>query len=264
MPRPIRRKSNNKIYHAVITGINGSDIFIDNEDRERYLDILKCKSFQKKFSIYAYCLMPNHVHILINEGAFNLSSIMKSINTAYAYYFNGKYKRKGNLFHDRYRSEPIDNSVLTAITAFIHSNPIKSGLADEITQYTWSSVNSYLTWCDGYESDINIRELSEILNDSGMTPKSIVFCGFNENELNFLECHNFNNLNKTILSEEAAKQYIIEVLNFHNLCLEDIKSNRKIRDKLIQQLKVKSILSVRQIAKILDINRGIVQRVQSY
>lgn len=262
LPRPDRKKSDNKIYHTVVTGINGNDIFIDNDDRVKYLDILRHKSLEKKFIVYAYCLMPNHVHILINEGALNISLIMKSINTAYAYYFNGKYNRKGSLFHDRYKSEPIENIELSANVSFIHNNPLKAGLVDDINQYPWSSANLYLKWQDSKNADINIKGVYEILNNNEKASKSIVFCNFKGNQSSFLECYNYENRNKIILSEEEANQYIIKFLDSYNICLEDVKENKEIRDMLIKQLKLQSNLSIREIAKLLNINRGIVQRCQ--
>ena len=118
--------SGSGIYHVMIRGINYQSIFEDSEDREKYLQLLRNTRKRCGFALYGYCLMGNHVHLLVKEAAGPsvitmqggdvevgpgepLESIFKRLGVSYVRYFNRKYKRVGHLFQDRYRSEPIED-----------------------------------------------------------------------------------------------------------------------------------------------------------
>ena len=105
MPRGARKKSNTGIYHVMLRGINLQNIFIDDEDNEKFIDILT--EYQKKMAneIYAYCLMGNHIHLLIKEGNEDLSNTIRRIGVSYVHWYNWQYDRKGHLFQDRYKAD---------------------------------------------------------------------------------------------------------------------------------------------------------------
>ena len=96
--------------------------------------------------IYAYCLMPNHIHLLLREKGWQLSDIIKSVASSYAFYFNKKYERIGHLFQDRYRSEPCDDmQYFFTLFRYIHQNPVKAGITQYVEDYPYSSWrNDYL------------------------------------------------------------------------------------------------------------------------
>ena len=129
MPRQARKKSNCGIYHIMLRGINQQQIFEDAEDYERFLDILKdCKEICE-FELYAYCLMGNHVHLLIKEKKEPIEQIVKRIGSRFVYWYNVKYQRKGHLFQDRFKSEPVDTQkYFSTVLIYIHRNPIKAGI----------------------------------------------------------------------------------------------------------------------------------------
>ncbi len=145
MPRVARIKSNSKIYHIMIRGINQQNIFSVNEDNEKFMAILAKYHQKSKYEIYAYCLMNNHVHILIKEGREALSNFMKRIGTSYVSWYNWQYNRKGHLFQDRYKSEPVeDDAYFLTVLRYIHQNPLKAGLVNHIDSYKWSSYTEYI------------------------------------------------------------------------------------------------------------------------
>ena len=109
MPRQVRQISKSQIYHVITRGNERRNIFLDDEDKKRFMDILCEKKRDKEYVLYAFCLMDNHVHLIIREGTDTISRIMKRINTGYAYYFNKKYKRVGHVFQDRFKSEAIES-----------------------------------------------------------------------------------------------------------------------------------------------------------
>lgn len=147
MARLPRIHSASAVYHIMLRGNEKHAIFLDDEDRIRFLDTLKIKKEENKFELYAYCLMDNHVHLLLNEKDSPIARIMKCINVSYAIYFNKKYNRVGHLFQDRFRSEAIDqDSYLLSAARYIHNNPVKAGIIESPEKYKWSS---YISYCNG-------------------------------------------------------------------------------------------------------------------
>jgi REP element-mobilizing transposase RayT len=124
LSRTARRKSESGIYHVVLRGINRQTIFADDEDHEKFIQILsECKKISG-YSLYGYCLMGNHVHLLIKEETEDLGKIMKRIGVRYVYWFNRKYGRSGHLFQDRFKSEPVDDDgYFMTVLEYITSKP---------------------------------------------------------------------------------------------------------------------------------------------
>jgi REP element-mobilizing transposase RayT len=155
MARAIRKKSGTGIYHVMLRGINRQDIFENEEDYQQMVSILRGQTerYDEKglrlppFCIfYGYCLMSNHIHLLIQEREEQISEIMKRIGVTYAHYFNKKYERNGHLFQDRFRSEPVDDiAYFVILLRYIHQNPLKAGIVGHIDDYSWSSWNEYKT-----------------------------------------------------------------------------------------------------------------------
>ncbi|OQB21182.1 MAG: Transposase IS200 like protein [Firmicutes bacterium ADurb.Bin182] len=144
MPRTARKKSSSGIYHIIIRGINRQSIFSDEEDYEEFIRILsECKKLSG-FNLYGYCLMGNHVHLLIKEGTEAIELIMKRIGTRYVVRYNRKYRRTGHLLQDRFKSEAIeDNGYFLAVLRYIHQNPLKAGLCKSPDLYPRSSYRDY-------------------------------------------------------------------------------------------------------------------------
>jgi REP element-mobilizing transposase RayT len=105
MPRSARKKSEKQVYHIMLRGNNKENIFIDEGDKLRIIDTLQEKKKFGEYYLYAYCVMDNHLHIIIKEGKDTIDRIVKRIAASYACYFNKKYKRIGHVFQERYRSE---------------------------------------------------------------------------------------------------------------------------------------------------------------
>ena len=130
----------------MIRGINQQNIFADDEDDEKFMDILDTYRKKIEYEIYAYCLMGNHVHLLIKEGKEVLSNTMKRIGTSYVCWYNWQYNRKGHLFQDRFKSEAVeDDAYFLTVLRYIHQNPLKAGLVDNIDSYKWSSYQEYIS-----------------------------------------------------------------------------------------------------------------------
>ena len=153
MTRQLRKESATGIHHVMLRGINRQDIFVDTEDYRVFIYYLQKLVRPKDDSgrvlpayatFYAYCLMNNHVHLLIREGSENLSSAVKRLAAAYARYYNTKYQHYGHLFQDRFKSEPVnDAAYFFTLLRYIHQNPVAAGLSEDVASYKWSSWGEY-------------------------------------------------------------------------------------------------------------------------
>jgi REP element-mobilizing transposase RayT len=263
MSRQRRKLSSSQIYHVMLRGNSGRDIFIDDEDRHRFLNILTDKKKDNEFVLYAYCLMDNHIHLLLKENKDNISHIMKRIGTAYAVYFNKKYQQNGHLFQDRFKSEVIEaEPYLLAVIRYIHNNPLKVRLVKLPEDYKWSSYSEYLK---NRTKMVIVEDILKLFskNLSKALPLFMKFSQAGDNH-DFLEYKEDNQTKKDINTYQKASNFRNQYLkrNHLELILLRKRRNKIFRDKLIRELKEKSILSNREIANLLEINRGIVQLVK--
>jgi len=247
MPRNARKQSKTGVYHIIIRGINKQDIFQDDEDRNAYLERLTRYKKENLFELYAYCLMSNHVHLILKEAEESVSVIMKRIGASYVYWYNNKYDRVGHLFQDRFRSENIeDDNYLLAAVRYIHQNPVKVGL--DICE--WTSYPDYIKG-DGIT---DAEFVMSIFGDDVQEQRESFIAYMNEaNTTNSMEYEN-----KYRITDEEAKKIILRtgrVQYCHELQTVDKISRNRIFEKLKEEG-----LSIRQIERLTGINRGIIQK----
>ena len=129
MPRKPRSFSNSGYMHLIIRGVGKQVIFEDQKDYAYFLKILERFSQEADISILAYCLMENHVHLLVFDPQGHTSFMMKKLEVSYAYFFNQKYKRVGHLFQNRFLNENINSEEsLLRVFRYILNNPVKAGI----------------------------------------------------------------------------------------------------------------------------------------
>ena len=145
MPRAMREKSETGFYHAVSKGDGGRIIFECDQNRLQYLKLLDQAMSDHEMRLYGYCLMGNHVHLLVQEQCESLSDFMKQLNESYARYFARFSGRVGHVFQGRFWSEPIDTDErLLATLRYIHANPEHAGIC-RCEDYPWSSYHAYIS-----------------------------------------------------------------------------------------------------------------------
>ncbi len=145
MPRPLRIDYDGALHHIIVKGNGGIDIFTDNSDRERLLNSLSSLVKRYNFKVYAYCLMRNHIHLLVETAETPLSRLMREFLTGYVQYFNKRWNRKGHLLGDRYKSILVDkDAYLLTLQRYIHLNPVKAGIVEHPADYMWSSYKEYM------------------------------------------------------------------------------------------------------------------------
>lgn len=126
-------------------GRRAERIFNDQNDYEMFIELLKEASESWRIRVSAYCLIPNHYHLLVQTPEANISRSMRHINGVYTQRFNRKHGFDGQLFRGRYKSILIDaDSYLLQLVRYIHRNPVKAGIAT-LDNYPWSSHKGYLS-----------------------------------------------------------------------------------------------------------------------
>ena len=166
MARTARLFIENACHHVIARGNRKQTIFKDRSDFERFLGILKKAKKRYDIRLYTYCLMPNHVHLLLESKASeNISLFMHWLNRGYAAYFNDRYNTVGHVWQGRFVSRPIvKGAYLINCATYIEANPVRAGLVDDIAEYPWSS---YVERCLSPEKilldEIDINECCEAL-----------------------------------------------------------------------------------------------------
>ncbi len=128
----------------MMRGINRQTIFEDNGDKHYFLTVLKQCKEKAGFELYAFCLMSNHVHLLLKEGNEPLEIIFKRLGSRYVVWYNRKYERVGHLFQDRFRSENVETEqAFVTVLRYILQNPMKAGIEPGPGSYRWSSYLAY-------------------------------------------------------------------------------------------------------------------------
>src|SRR3990167_4593128 len=151
MPRGPRIAFENAFYHVFNRGLDKQKIFLEDEDYKKFLQRLAELKTKNQFdhAIYAYVLLPNHFHLLVQTKKTPLAKIMSSLLTSYSMYFNKKYQRVGILFQNRFKSKLCDKeSYFLGASRYIHLNPLEANLANKLEDYLWSSYQELFGHAD--------------------------------------------------------------------------------------------------------------------
>lgn len=247
MPRKARRLGFSGYYHVIMRGINRQIIFEDEMDYRVFLSLLQRCRKEESITICAYCLMSNHVHLLLNSPAESLSVFVKKLGVHYVAYFNNKYDRVGHLFQDRFRSEPIeDEAYLLTVFRYILRNPEKAGLC-KASEYAWSSYSLY-----GRE---NLLTDTSVFHDClGDYSHYKAFMEEDTSETSVMKYNPHRPYDDTRAAREA-----IQRLQLDNL--SDLqKISKEKRDQAIKILRSEGF-SERQISRITGFSRGLIRKI---
>lgn len=241
MPRIRRALSSTGIYHIMLRGINQQNIFVENTDNEKFIDILGDYQKEIGYEIYAYCLMGNHVHLLMKEGNEGIGNTMKRIGVSYVYWYNWQYNRKGHLFQDRYKSEPVeDDTYFLTVLRYIHQNPVKAGLVSDVRDYKWSSYKEYIEQQKLIKPNFVLEMFGKKKNEALTRFRSFHL------EANDDQCLDIAVERKTLSDTEIRQlvldKYNVELAKLHDLKLED-------QDVILEYLKSKEGVSLRQLSR---------------
>lgn len=230
--------------HIIVRGIGKQILFEDDEDRRKYLFFLQKYSSESDITLLAYCLMENHVHLLIYNANGSFPVFMKKMGVSYAYYYNQKYDRSGHLFQDRYRSEVIeDDAYLLAAFRYILNNPQKAGIG-KASEYKWSSYHDY------GKTDMltDTRIVKELLGTESAFEQFMS----QQDDAEYMEAEPRKRNDAWALSVIQKKLQISSGTQLQQL-------DRQQRNEALILLK-KEGLSVRQLERLTGINRGVIQK----
>jgi REP element-mobilizing transposase RayT len=145
MARKPRIEFEGGFYHVIIRGNQRQKVFHEKKDFLKYLAFLTDYKDRYAFRFYAYVLMDNHVHLLIETGTFPLSKILQGINQRFTMYFNRRYGTVGHLFQGRYKAILCDrDGYLLSLVKYLHYNPVRAGVVRYPEEYRWSSHREYI------------------------------------------------------------------------------------------------------------------------
>ena len=144
MARQLRIEYAGALYHVTARGNERKDIYINDKDREKFLEYIQLCHERWGIKIHGYCLMNNHYHLLLETPQANLSRSMQYLNTGYSIYYNLNHKRTGHLFQGRYKAILVEkDEYLLELSRYIHLNPVRAGITKKPEEYFWSSYKFF-------------------------------------------------------------------------------------------------------------------------
>lgn len=245
MPRHARNKSASGYMHIIVRGIGKQLLFEDEYDYKYYLKKLEQYCTDTEVYVCAYCLMDNHVHLLVKGESEAIALLMKKIGVSYSWYYNKKYDRVGHLFQDRYKSEAIENEkYLLSAFRYVLKNPEKAGICGS-AQYPWNSF-----WF--YDKPLSYMDLSVVRETLGNFNQYRKFIEQEDDE----QCLEYS---EARFGDVRAKELMAECLGISSgTVLQNY--DRKERDAALIKLK-ECGLTIRQIERLTGIGRGVIQSV---
>lgn len=258
----------NGTYHITQRAPGKEMTFIESRDYLYFIHLLKNVSKRFCLTVSSFCLMPNHLHLLLRIVETNLSVAMKSLFEKYAMYFNKKYQRKGHVFCGRYRHTLcLDDPYLLTISVYIHLNPYKAGLCNDFLDYKWSSIGLFVPGSKAVSFvdpepvlqvldqhvEISKELYMKILRNSAPIQYNNVFidntCLFKLKDTIITNISKYSNMHDVLKTKDfsknpidiIAKKYLIEQLLVQGYTMSQIANKLKIsRQGLYKTLKYRS------------------------
>ena len=252
MPRKKREYSLTDVYHVIFRGNDKQDIFYDDQDRYVFLDRMQITQDKFKYDIFSYCLMNNHIHMVIKVKDDLLSKSMHNLGIRYSMYFNKKMDRRGHLFENRYLSKKVENlDYFLNVCKYVHRNP-ENAKVEKTEKYKWSSYQDYIK---NTRKIINSKILLHYFNDD---LKEFIKYTLEDNKNNLDKYAEYEIINK--ISENELIDIIktkFDVQNASDVSLV----NKYEREKIIKKLAYIDGTNINQLARITKISRYEIKKI---
>ncbi len=238
MARKPRIEYEEAFYHVITRGNQRRKVFRDDNDFQKYISLLGFYKGRYKYSLYAYALMNNHVHLLIETHRIPLSKIFQGVTQSYTIYFNRKYKTVGHLFQGRYKAILCDrDTYLISLVKYIHLNPVRARIAKAAGEYRWSSHGSYEKQTDHeiVDTDRVLRMFSEDKTQARKLYRAYIDDGIEVKKEDI-----YKTVSQRILGEEHFVDKVMEKVD------ERFKNKRKLHK-----------YSLKKIAETIGKNKGV-------
>lgn len=254
MPRKSRTISSTGIYHIILRSVNQHIIFEEDADYQKFLYILSDCKITYDIDIFAYCLMDNHIHLLLYSSPDTLSSFFQSLGTRFVRWYNTKYARSGHLFQERFHSSPVESkSHYLATLAYIHNNPVNASICKYQSEYPWSSFNAFY----GKKNPlINISFSYDIAGSKDLLIK--YFSTHYDIESN--EYFDKDHIEVTHFLTDEQALHIFKKITKLSSTSEAQTLPKKTRNEYILSLRKKN-LTQKQIARLMDVSISTVKRI---
>ena len=256
MPRTARQREEQGLHHIVVQGKRREHIFALDSDKELYIDTLLRYKEKTQIRLYAYCILDNHLHVVLQETEEeDVSSFMRRVGVSYAYWYRAAHpERQGGkaIFRGRYMSEPLqsEQELLEAVR-YIHQEPVRQGLVSHMEDYPWSSYRLYITG----DSLIDSRLLLDSLHFGG--GYAAYMQEETREEKHFLEevplrYGRSDEEAREALQRELERRGVKEVRELES---DEVKN-------MLRTLHFQEEISIQQLARITGIGRGLIQRLK--
>ena len=254
MPRKPRIMSSTGIYHIILRAVNQHIIFEEDSDYQKFLFVLSDCKKKYDIDIYAYCLMDNHIHMLLYIPPDELSSFFQSLGARFVRWYNSKYFRSGHLFQERFYSSVIENErAFLSTLIYIHNNPVKANMCQYMSEYRWSSIRAF------YGAKNPLVNVEFAYNIAGSKEALLHFFA---SEADSSENSIFENDHREVnhfLTDERALGIFISLT--HLSSTSDVSRLDKMhRNEYVRALRGKG-LTVKQVARLMDISETTVKRL---
>ena len=269
MARKPRIHYEGALYHVIIRGNNRAYIFRNRENKEEYKKIVSKYKKRYRFKLYAYCIMDNHAHLLIEVCDIPLSKIMQGIQQVFTQHYNRKNKTTGHVFEQRYKSFLCDkDTYLLSLIRYIHQNPVRSKLTGGLN-YQWSSHQEYIG--NPGLSDVNFPLGLFAQPKNKAKKRYLSFMGEMETkEVESMIEEEIIEVAKNIERHKITKEALIKIIEeVTEIKMDKIKGNTKskrisdVRKLYIKNLKKYTDVPNKEIADLLEIGSSTVTNVLS-
>ncbi len=255
MARQARIESSTEIYHVLLRGNNRNWIFEDSNNKRKFLKLLNKQVDDGLIDLVAWCIMDNHVHLVLKAGLKNLNIAMKKTNTSYAVNYNLKNKLEGHVFQDRFKSQPVeDDNYLIQVIRYVHNNPVKAGIVSNVQEYEWSSYGTYIS----EEMGNNYPEMKLVMdyfdNKKDLFREYHLDTDFNDYIDTKEDLENFKHQKIELILKEINEKY--GICNGYEMI-----RNPLIKKELIEKMIIGSGFSLRKIANYLEVSFSSVQLI---
>jgi putative transposase len=224
MARQLRITFEGAWYHVMNRGINHNNIFFNNDNRIKFLELLKESVDIYGIEIHAFCLMDNHYHLIIHTPRGNISHAIRHVNSKYAQYINLVLNRDGPLFKGRFKAILIcADDYLIRLSRYIHRNPLEAGIVKKLENYQWSSYQDYIKKRTPY----SLLKTNVITESFGKKDFPIEYKKYVElDEDSEIENIYKNAQIKTVLGSDEFCQKIFDEIKAHSMCSEIVGVNQ--------------------------------------
>ncbi len=248
MPRKARKDIFSKFLHIMVQGINKEYIFNKEEEIKKYFKFLSESTKEFNVKIVAYCIMNNHVHLLVFcKNIEEISKFMKNTNTKYGIYYNKTHDRCGYVFRNRYRAEETYTQAhLLSCINYIHNNPVKAGMCKNKWDYNFSSYNDYLLQKRFITSEL----IKECFINYGIPYERVI-----NNQ-----CESYKFIEEKF-DEKIKENVIKDFLENGNISFEELRNDKLALRKLILELYLDYNFTQKDIGESLKINKIKVNRI---